>query len=78
MSGHGEPIGQEWAHKSDRISRILALETDQLGQNVHAYQRVLAFFIGLDPVTAESEILRVGHEMGRHADGRCPDRCPKS
>jgi len=77
MTSHSADIGSEPTEARRTPADFVALMELELGQGAANDFAVLAAINARDPHLVWSTILAVAHARGRHADGRCPELCPR-
>lgn len=77
MSGHDGTIGQEWTGESWRDRPLPELFARLAGQDRGLVFIVLGYLSAADPRVFREAVMTAEHSTGLHADGRCPETCPR-
>ena len=77
MSSHDDEIGQEWAAPKWDTRKVTDLIDAAAGRDPELTVRMLGYLAAERPYSFRLAFLHAEHELGRHANGRCPEPCPR-
>ena len=77
MSGHDDQIGQEWTSESYLDRSMKHVFEHLVGEEPGFIWVLMGYVSASAPREFREGLLATEHSLGRHAEGKCPERCPR-
>jgi hypothetical protein len=77
MSGHDGEIGQEWTLASYSTAKMNDVFQHLITEEPAFIWVLMGYVSASEPEAFRAGLMVTEHSLGRHADGKCPEQCPR-